>query len=181
MNSERAKNAYAFFFCLGSLTLDNQKTFFVCSFFPNASRSEEMRKTHFEDEKNSAGILRSGVLIRLHRVPDDLRQDVEDLRSSKNLRFFSSLKSADFRDSPLSGPDRPSGRQRRSAFSWFKFYNFHQDKERQEQDACADERERECGDSGEPEPGRDRDVGREQGGQSCDGRRTFQVLLLSQV
>jgi hypothetical protein len=40
---------------------------------------------------------------------------------------------------------------------------WQEDEERQEQDACADECERQCGDAGEPDAGRDRDVSREQG------------------
>jgi hypothetical protein len=59
-------------------TLDNRKTFFVWPFFPNAERSEELREARFEEEKNSAGILRRGIRIRRHRGADDLRQELEE-------------------------------------------------------------------------------------------------------
>jgi hypothetical protein len=41
-------------------------------------------------------------------------------------------------------------------FSCLRSDDFRQDKERQEQDCCTDERERERGDAGKPEAGRDR-------------------------
>jgi hypothetical protein len=124
-----------------------QKTFRVCSFLPNASRSEELRKAQFEEERNPKGFFETASVSAF------MAYRMSFGRKTKNSdEFFSCLRSDDFRQV-----------EDLMVFSSLRSDDLRQDKEQQEQDCRADERERQCGDAGEPEAGRDRDVRREQG------------------